>query len=257
MCVVTHIIASILLLTSLVSGQAIQVPNAPHTPEAILSKAVQAIGGQRALEKIKSFTLHGVMRTHDDRPVVEIDLSTSAGGKVLGVLTFVGVGQSRFGSDGTTAWEQNFNADEKTTWALIKQNALSQKVQQINWLEWFTMLPAKISSMEYTGEERFDGEDCLKLLLKEEGSEETAFFSKSTRRPRGRRKIEHTPNGDVTIDVYFRDWQHVDNLLLFHSVVFNQNGSEVSFKMDRISFDPLPDGMFDLPEHLVTIPEPS
>ena len=48
-------------------------------------------------------------------PAVEVELATKQGGKVLGVLTYIGVGQSRFGSDGTTSWEQNFQDSKNET----------------------------------------------------------------------------------------------------------------------------------------------
>ena len=228
-----------------------------ETPETLLTKSVLAIGGNRALGEITSFQLHGLIRLADERPVVEIDLSTSGGGKVLGILTFVGVGQSRFGSDGTTAWEQNFTTDQTLTWNVLAQNALTQKVRQINWLEWFTMLPAKITGMEILGEEEFDGEPCWKVLITDDDSQdETAFFSKETFRPRGRRAIEKTPNGNVTINVYFREWRRVKNLLLFHSVVFDQDGSEVTFSIDRISIDTLPDSLFTIPEQIKALQPP-
>ena len=85
-----------------------------QTPEAILSKAVQAIGGRRALEKMTSFQLHGVMRLPDARPVIEIDLSTSSGGKVLGIMTYIGLGQSRYGSDGTTSLGTKLQREPRT-----------------------------------------------------------------------------------------------------------------------------------------------
>jgi hypothetical protein len=107
------------------------------------------------------------MRLPDARPVIEIDLTTSSGGKVLGIMTYIGLGQSRFGSDGNTAWEQNFNASQEPTWALIDSETLSQKVQQMNWLEWFTMLPAKLGDIEFSGSATFDDEDCWKLTITE------------------------------------------------------------------------------------------
>lgn len=231
-----------------------ETPRTPETlesPESLLEKSILAIGGTRALNEIASFQLHGLIRLADERPVVEIDLSTSGGGKVLGTLTFVGVGQSRFGSDGTTAWEQNFTTDQTLTWGILEQSALTQKVRQINWLEWFTMLPAKINDMEILGDEEFDDESCWKVLIPgEDAQDEIAFFSKETFRPRGRRTVEKTPSGNVTIDVYFREWRRVKNLLLFHSVVFDQDGSEVTFNIDRISIDTLPDSLFALPEQI-------
>ncbi len=153
-------------------------PVALKTPEAILSKAVQSIGGRRELEKMESFQLHGVMRLADERPVVEIDFSTTMGGKVLGVMTYIGLGQSSFGSNGTTAWEQNISSTEEKVWVLIDQNTLSQKVQQINWLEWFTMLPSELNNIKFVGEEKFDDESCWKLTIqRDNGPEQLIFFS--------------------------------------------------------------------------------
>jgi hypothetical protein len=224
-----------------------QVMNEP-TPESIFSKAIQSIGGRRALEKIDSFQLHGVMRLADERPVIEIDLSTSKGGKVLGIMTYIGLGQSRFGSNGTIAWEQIFKATQEYEWSIIDQSVLSQKVRQINWLEWFTMLPAKLKNIEFDGEEEFGNEKCWKLIIQEDdGREQHAFFSQSTFRPKGRTTIEKTPNGDATIHVYFKDWQRVGDLLLFHTVVYDRDGSLVTLKLNKISIEPILDSFFDLP----------
>ena len=246
----------ILVFASLAGFQAPPAPVVQQTPEAILSKAVQAIGGRRALEKMKSFQLHGVMRLPDGRPVIEIDLSTSRGGKVLGIMTYIGLGQSRYGSDGTTAWEQNFNASQEPTWALIDSETLSQKVQQMNWLEWFTMLPAKLGDIEFSGSDTFDEEDCWKLTITEkENKKQEAFFSKSTYRPKGRRTIESTPNGDATINVYFRDWQRVGDLLIFHTVKYDRDGTIVTLNLDRISTAPIGDSLFSLPEQIKQIVE--
>ena len=228
------------------------------TPESIFSKAIQSIGGRRALEKIDSFQLHGVMRLSDERPVIEVDLSTSKGGKVLGIITYIGLGQSRFGSDGTTAWEQIFKATQEYEWSIIDQNVLSQKVRQINWLEWFTMLPAKLKNIEFEGEEDFDNEKCWKLKIQDaDGREQHAFFSQSTFRPKGRTTIEKTPKGDATINVYFKDWQRVGDLLLFHTVVYDRDGSLVTLKLNKISTEPILDSFFDLPPEVkMLIKEP-
>jgi hypothetical protein len=248
---VHRFLISIFAFAVLAGFQSPPEPVVQKTPEAILSKAVQSIGGRRELEKIESFQLHGIMRLSDDRPVVEIDLSTTKGGKVLGVMTYIGLGQSRFGSDGETAWEQNISSTQEKEWALIDQSSLSQKVQQINWLEWFTMLPAELSNIQFVGKEQFDEEPCIKLSVKgEDGYEQLVFFSQETFRPRGRRTVEKTPNGDATIDVYFRDWKRVGGLLLFHTVTYNRDGSTVTLKLNRISTEPLPNSLFVIPEQI-------
>ncbi len=225
-----------------------------QTPEQLLAKAVQSIGGRKQLQALESFQLHGFMRLPDNRPVVEVELATKQGGKVLGVMTYIGIGQSRFGSDGKTAWEQNLNADNETTWNLIDNAALSQKVQQMNWLEWFTTLPEQLSDMQVIGDEDFDGESCWKVQI-QNGDEKkpVAFFSKMTYRPRGRRTVEKTNNGNTTVDVYFRDWERVGDLLLFHTVVYSRDDTTITLKLDRIALNKANDSMFDLPDPIIQL----
>ena len=62
-----RLIMPFLLFGLLGSSQAPTEPVVKQTPESVLSKAVQSIGGRRALEKIESFKLHGVMRLGDER----------------------------------------------------------------------------------------------------------------------------------------------------------------------------------------------
>ena len=233
------------------------IPVREQSPEKILESALQSIGGRRTLERIESFQLHGTMRLSDGRPVVEVELATGKGGKVLGVMSFVTLGQSSFGSDGETAWEHNnFDPEIESTWSIIDQETLSQKVQQINWLEWFTMLPTKISDMKVVGKAVFDEEECWQIRIKiEDEREQLAFFSCNTHRPRGRRTVESTPDGDTVVDVYFRDWRRVDDLLLFHSIFFNREGNEVTLKLDRIQIDSAPKDLFKLPEQIKQLKE--
>lgn len=228
-----------------------------QTPEHILERAIQSIGGRRALHKITSFQLHGVMRLPDGTPAIEIDLATKEGGKVLGILTYLGVGQSRFGSDGVTSWEQNLDDQNEETWSLITDQVLSTKVRQTNWLEWFTTLPIKLHVIEFLGEEEFDGESCWKLRINpEDSNSEIAYFSKTTHRPRGRRTTERTANGKITLDVYFRDWEHVGKLLLFHEIVFSQDEvNEVILKLDRIVLDKAKESLFVLPTQISKLKE--
>jgi hypothetical protein len=230
-------------------------PSTEQTTENILALAVQSIGGRKELNKINSFQLHGVIRLPDGKPAVEVDLATKRGGKVLGILTYIGVGQSRFGSDGTTAWEQKLDENNEAIWELINDAALSRKVQQTNWLEWFTMLPNQINSSEFVGEGEFDGEDCWRILVKNENeNEQIAFFSKTTHRPRGRRTVERTTGGDVILDVYFRNWEHDGKLLLFHEIVFSRDDhNSVTLKLDSIVLDKAKDELFVLPDQIIKL----
>jgi len=251
------------LLVGVVHGTPTIPPIAPEpaqqpTPEDLLAKAVQSIGGRKQLNRLESFQMHGVMRLPDERPIVEVELTTQKGGKVLGIMTYIGVGQTRFGSDGTTAWEQNIDAEKELTWAIITPSALSQKVQQMNWLEWFTMLPSQIGDMTVVGDEEFDSESCWKVEIKDvTGKVQFAFFSKLTHRPRGRRTTEKTINGDATIDVYFRDWERVGDLLIFHSVTYSREDRLITLTLDRIDLNKKLNNntpsLFDLPEQIIQL----
>ncbi len=225
-----------------------------QTPEHILSLAIQSIGGRKQLNTLSSFQLHGVIRLPDNRPVVEIELATQTGGKVLGTMTYLGIGQSRFGSDGTTAWEQNLEKNDEMSWNIIDSNSLSQKVQQMNWLEWFTMLPTQLKHMKVVGSEEFDGEMCWVIQIEKEGEkEQLAFFSKNTHRPKGRRTVEQTNEEKVTVDIFFRDWERIEDLLLFHTVVFSRDNTTITLKLDRIILNKASDSLFVLPEEVLAL----
>jgi hypothetical protein len=138
-----RIIATMLL--TLFAEPSLQVAN--PTAEDLLDGAIKAIGGALAIESLESFKLHGMIRLPDGRPVIEVDLATAVGGKVLAIQTFVGIGQTRFGSDGTTAWEENPGPSKTQVFKLIDDSVLSQKVKQLNWIEWLTSLPNQLNVM--------------------------------------------------------------------------------------------------------------
>ena len=224
------------------------------TPEDLLEGAVHAIGGEDAIESLESFKLHGMIRLPDGRAIIEIDLATALGGKVLAVQTFIGIGQTRFGSDGTTSWEENPGASGSRVYTLIDHRVLSQKVRQLNWVEWLTSLPLQIERMEVLEETTFDGKSCWMLQIAPESTsakKEQVFFSKSTNRLIGRRTIEPTNEGDVIVNVYFRDWQKVGDLQLFHAVVFDRGGVEVVMVFDTIELNTVDERIFELPTPVI------
>ncbi len=228
------------------------------TAESIMERAIQSIGGKRAIDSMESFEMHGVMRLPNKKPVIEIELATAKGGKVLGMMSFIGLGQARFGSDGKTAWEQTFQADQTIHWTLIGQQALSQKVKQINWLEWLTTLPQYLGSMTVLKKTEFDNELCWEIEYTTHANEtRSAFFSCDTYKPRGRRSHEQTSSGLSQVDVAFRNWESVDKLLLFKEVAFIRNDQEVTLTIDHIEIDEVPDALFKLPHEVrALIPEP-
>jgi len=234
--------------------------NESPSPEDLLDSAIQAIGGEHAIQTLESFKLHGMIRLPDGRPVIEIDLATAIGGKVLAVQTFIGIGQTRFGSDGKTSWEQNPSADGTQIFTLIENKVLSQKVRQLNWVEWITTLPLQLDQMEVIGETEFDQEACWVLQINAESVPKTTekiFFSKSTNRIRGRQTIERTNEGDVMINIYFRDWNKVDDLYLFHAVVFDRNGVEVSMVFDTVKVNSVDERIFTLPDPVIALRDES
>ena len=226
------------------------------TPEDLLEGAIKAIGGKHAIESLESFELHGMIRLPDGRPVIEIDLATSKGGKVLAVQTFVGIGQTRFGSDGTTSWEETPSPSKKQVFKLIDDKILSQKVKQLNWIEWLTKLPLQLDVIKVLGETEFEGETCWEISISNKNkidSREKAYFSKATKRLIGRQTTEHTNDEDAIVNIYFRDWKPVGDLQLFHTVVFNRGGVEVAMVFDTIEVNSVDDAIFDLPTAVVQL----
>jgi hypothetical protein len=226
------------------------------TPEDLLEGAIKAIGGEHAIESLESFKLHGIIRLPDGRPVLEVDLATYTGGKVLAVHTFVGIGQTRFGSDGTTSWEETTSPSRTQVFKLIDDKILSRKVKQLNWIEWLTKLPLQLNVMEFQGETEFDGEPCWKVSIFDKTKikrKERAYFSKATKRLIGRQTTEHTNDGDAVVNIYFRDWRPVGDLQLFHTVVFDRDGMEVAMVFDTIEVNSVDERIFELPDPVIRL----
>ena len=202
--------------------------------------------------------MHGIMRLPNKKPVIEIELATAKGGKVLGMMSFIGLGQARFGSNGMIPWEQTFQADGTIHWKLIGQQALSQKVKQINWLEWLTTLPQYLGSMKVLKQTNFDGELCWEMEYKTHANKtRSAFFSCDTYKPRGRRSNESTSAGLSQVDVAFRNWESVNQFLLFKEVAFIRNEQEVTFTIDLIEINEVPSALFKLPHEIRALtPDP-
>jgi outer membrane lipoprotein-sorting protein len=79
---------------------------------------------------------------------------------------------------------------------------------------------------------------------------ELAFFSKETNLPKGRRTVEETPKGDTVVDVYFRKWEPVGKLFLFHTVIYSLDGKQVTITLDQIEVDQVDDSLFELPNQV-------
>ncbi|MDP7009007.1 MAG: hypothetical protein QGI78_05495 [Phycisphaerales bacterium] len=230
--------------------------NSNPAPADLLDGAIKAIGGAHAIESLESFKLHGMIRLPDGRPVIEIDLATFTGGKVLVVQTFIGIGQTRFGSDGQTAWEEIPNPTNSQDFKLIDEKTLSQKIRQLNWIEWLTSLPLELDNMTVQGETKFDGEACWILHISsntEFDAGQQIFFSKTTKRVVGRQTIEHTNEGDAIVNVFFREWRPVGDLQLFHSVVFDRDGVEIAMVFDTIDVNSVDERIFTLPDPVIKL----
>jgi hypothetical protein len=55
--------------------------------------------------------------------------------------------------------------------------------------------------------------------------------------------------------VYFREWKPVDKLLLFHTVIFSQDGKQVKISLDQIEVDQVDDSLFELPSQVKKLRE--
>ena len=94
------------VLTGAAPATSAQAP-APGNVTALLERYVAAVGGRAALEKLTSATARGTVEIADFGISGTIQVTQQAPASFLSAVDLAGVGVTREGYDGTTAWEES------------------------------------------------------------------------------------------------------------------------------------------------------
>jgi hypothetical protein len=184
-----------------------QTPPLP-TVTQVLDKYIVAIGGRTALEKLTTVTARGTIEIVGAGITGTIQLVQKGPNLFVTAADLSGIGQTREGFDGTTAWEDNPQTGirEKAGPELTeaKQNAAFPRELKLT-----TLYP----TMTVKGRENVAGRDTYVVEgVPAEGTPTRLFFEAESGLLVRQIMSRLTPQGPLEVDTAFEDHRVVDGI---------------------------------------------
>ncbi len=211
------------------------------TPEEIIAKNIEAMGGIKALKKIKNKKIVQI-RKFDQMKLEIKDTIYQERPNNYYVVMDTGV---REGADGKMAWFLNPYSGTK----LLEGDELSLYLSDTK----FDDLDVSYISMKTEGIEQINGKDCYKVVkISEKGRESIDYYDKKSFMIVKTLRIMLR---NTKFETYIEEYQKIDNLIFPHKEVIFMNGQKYEEKtIEEIELNiEMPEGIFDIPEEVKAI----
>lgn len=249
------IYTSIILLAFILGGtvqafsQDVEESAVDHLPlpSALLSKHIEAVGGETAIRSHISQTLEGKLIVQAMGIEGNMHIIAAAPNKMKSTIQLGQYGTSRSGYDGTTGW----NMDAMSGNSVLEGEALQQMVDRANYYGNDLNLGDDAVQRETTGTVNFeDGEQYKVLLTNADGDETTLYFSKETGLLSGIDKMELGMTGKVPTQTRLTNYVEHDGVKTARTITNTQNGVDSVIEIESVTYETHPDSAFDLPAEI-------
>ncbi|MDH4270362.1 MAG: hypothetical protein OEW18_00135 [Candidatus Aminicenantes bacterium] len=217
-----------------------------QTTQEILTKMVEAQGGEKVLESIKDMTLSGnlempqqgitgaltVLKKEPDKRLVNVEIQ--------GFIVVQAY-------DGQTAWGTNM--ETFATEVLSGEDAASIRRDSLPIVS--SLNPKKYGiSYVYKGQERIDSRDCFIIEVSyADGFKATVYVDPITYLPfKTKTRTTDPLLGDVETEQISSDYKKVNGMTIAHSIITYSNGQEYSkITISKVSLNTgLDDSLFSM-----------
>ena len=178
------------------------------TGKQVLEKAIDAMGGRAAMEKVKSriTTVTAAVPAMNVNGTVTI--YQQAPNKAYIVQDIAGIGKTESGTDGNIAWQMSpmmgvriLSGEEKE--ATMREATLNSDLEPDKWYK----------SIENTGTEDVNGKPAYKVVFTtNSGQKETRYFDKASFLPVKTETVVKGPQGEVPVSTLVTDWQEIEGI---------------------------------------------
>jgi outer membrane lipoprotein-sorting protein len=181
----------------------------PELPcgEAIMDKAIEAMGGVEAIKKIKSTVMKGTM---DPGMGMSLKLTVYAAAPNLTKteMEIPGMGKMLQGYDGKVAWSYS-----AMNGPAIMGEKMAEETKEdasfVNRYDWRIQYP----TVETKGIESVEGEECYKVIAtSKSGKASTHYYSVKTGLLTRMDAQSETPMGVLTVQTVLKDYKEVDGV---------------------------------------------
>jgi photosynthetic reaction center cytochrome c subunit len=229
-----------------VPAQNTQTETFPSVQE-ILGHYVQALGGQTALDRVKT-RVFKTARLHEKNPSAPTEWYQESPNKVLAYRSSEGY-TTWVGFDGRRAWAED---NEKSYWGILSTKDRNQ-IMRDSELYAGSRLGTQYEKVETVGKEKIGDRDTFVVAgTSPEGQKEKFFFDAQTGLLLRREIREQTVLGFLPVQADFSDYRDVDGVKIPFVVQWSSAGGawgvRVSSKIIEIHQNvPIDDQKFDHP----------
>ena len=243
-------LAALALLPLLARAQA-PATGALPTPQAIVARSVDALGGRAAIEHMPARW----ESSHLEIPAQGISIAVqlfASGNKLVTLSEMPGLGTIRSGFDGEVGWALN----PATGPQVLDGNQLQQARQTADPLA--VLHPERyVSSMQTVEETDFGGARCYRVRVTTPwGETYDELFNKETGLPQGSVRRQASPQGDVEITAQITEYRTVAGVRLPRVMRAEAMGMQIVNRVDSTEVRAIPDSVFALPPEVRALRPP-
>ncbi len=231
---------TVIIITLLVCRGLYAAEETLPTPEEIIAKNIEAIGGLKALKKIKNkktVTINKIP-SRKNFEVKDTIYWERPNNRYQSADTGV-----RSGSNGKIAWSISPYSGTR----LYEGDELSERL-------FFTKFDGldgpdvPYKSMKTEGIEQINGKECYKVVkTPETGTERTVYYDKESFMIV---KITFYHHGNEKAEIYYEDYKKVNGILFPFKIV--GKNEEITYEKIELNIE-MPEGIFDIPEEVKAI----
>lgn len=217
--------------------------------QAIVDRFVEVTGSDQVLGKHTSMTTSGTFSLPAQGISGTLTLQASAPNKLAMTVEIPGFGTMRSGYDGEVGWSM----DPAMGAQILIDKPLAQAKDQANF---YAMLfrPEDLDTLEFLGEEEFDGQVCYKLKgITVNAVESTYFFAKDSGFLVGMAQSQHTPMGEIPVQSSLQDYKEFGGMKIATKTVQTTMGMQQIVSIESIDFAPIDDSAFALPPEIAAL----
>ena len=233
-----------ILITLLMCPRLYAAEETLPTPEEIIAKNIEAIGGIKALNKIKNKKTVVIRKVEGMNKELKITQYKERPNNLLSIYD----SGARVGSNGKIAWSIHPQNGARLLEGLELTIILSGAK--------FDRPDEPYKSMKTEGIEQINGKDCYKVVkTAEKGRETIEYYDKNTFMIVKTMSYSEGLQGNNKIEIYNEEYKKINGILFPYKEVHFINGQknqEVTHEKIELNIE-MPEGIFDIPEEVKAI----
>lgn len=221
------------------------------TVEQVLDRYKQALGGEEVIRQVRWETRHGEVENPRQK----------------GNITFVSYAEPFKNANKVRlpdGKEIQSGFDGEISWAITPQGATIDKTVPVESnrrdadLQYALHQPDYFAKLELAGITEFDGRRCYWLHgTTHWGKDNNQFYDVETGLLAGYRFESDSAGSKAVTTLLFQDYKKFGGPLVATSVISRTGGNSQTVKFTSVSYEPLNDSVFELPEAIKALLKPS